>query len=340
VRAVIRFAGRWIAGGLVPFETTSRAAVWTSVDGISWNGPTLIDPEPTDRDGFPDRHWINGFGLWNGDLLAFGWNGICCGDGGFPRLWRSPDGETWEVVDIDGTPFGDDYHFPHSSTVNASGELVVFSGIGLGTGTAAFMTADLQTWETFPITEPANPVFAAAVAGSPARFLAGGMLSTWSEADQATTETSVAWTSTDGRTWQPIAPPDVDGTIDDIAWDAVHDRFVAVGVDADGIPHAWLTEDGSRWSAIPLADEPMRMQAVTAADGLIVATGLSGSVETGVGETFVWSSHDGITWWYGSVLDRQAGTIVGAVPGTALLLTSMSGRDGWVPLVGVVIPAD
>jgi hypothetical protein len=93
IRQVVHHGELWIAGGSVQIGDFMRAAVWTSPDGRAWNGPIALPPEPAaDDDGIRPRYWINGFGERDGALLAFGWNGVGCCDGGYPMMWSSEDG--------------------------------------------------------------------------------------------------------------------------------------------------------------------------------------------------------------------------------------------------------
>lgn len=339
VHDVIRFADRWVAGGFVADGPALRATVWTSADGIAWSEPIGLDPAPVQEEGFWGRYWIRGLGEWNGELMAFGWHGVGCCDAGSPMLWRSIDGEHWQVVDTAGTGFTDQLHFPQSSVLAPDGRLVVLSASGLGGGTAVLLSPDLATWEMRSV-GAGSP---SALAASPARLIAAAVEQPPYDADDPRPATIPhAWTSTDGSTWSPIEPPSGAVSIGGIAWDGTHGRFVAVGNDTDGRPFAWLTADGTRWSTIPLGDDAIRMDRVVAADGLIVASGVSGGTLTPPEppDTIVWSSHDGLNWWYETVLDGRAGTVEAAVPGAAIIVSPDDEGGTWLGLVGTPTPLD
>lgn len=338
MNAVIRIDDRWIAGGWFDVGPTIRAAIWTSTDGIAWSDASLLEPEPAEEEGLWPRYWINGFGEWDGSLLAFGWNGVGGGDGGYPMLWRSADGNTWEVVETGGTAFGDEYHFPSSSVIGPDGSLVVFSHIGLGGQAATFVTSDLQSWEVHAIDEDHQ---AARMAGSPTHLIAvGHEQPPYEDPEDRPPMIPHAWSSTDGRTWHVIEPPAEATALADIAWDPTHRRFVAVGTDDGGLPVAWLTTDGGAWTSIPIGEEPTYMHRVVAAEGLIVASGETGDGFGPVpGDTIVWSSHDAVSWWYTSVLTRARGTVEAVTGDEAILVSGRwteAGDESWLSLRGTL----
>ncbi|MGQ0608902.1 MAG: hypothetical protein ACT4OQ_10630 [Chloroflexota bacterium] len=318
--------------------STTRAAIWTSEDGLSWGEPILIPPEPIETDAIWSRYWISGFGRWGDELLAFGWNGIGAGDGGFPMLWRSADGVTWSVVDTGGTLFGDDYHFPLRSVISPLGQLAVLSVTGLGSGASIYVTDDLANWEEHPITLADQMMSVSGLAASPGLLIAVGTEThPWVDRPETTAH---AWISADAETWSPVAPPNPDGTLSSITWDPARERFVAIGSGDDRVPAAWLTTDGSRWSRIPLADDVGQMRDIAVADGLILASGVTGPMlapETG--QTIAWSSHDGVTWRIVPLADAQYGSVVGVTPGSAVTIVnrwSESESDTWIPWAGPV----
>jgi len=340
VSAVVHHGDRWIAGGSVQVGDFMRATVWTSIDGRIWSGPTALGPEPVpDPDGMHPRYWINGFGEWDGDLLAFGWNGVGCCDGGHPMLWRSTDGDSWSVVDTAGSAYGDGYHSPQRSVPTPTGELAVLSATGLGGGASVFLTGDLATWEEHPITDPELLMSLKSLAASRTLVMVVGTEHHSYEAGEEPPTTAHAWTSADGRTWTSIVTPNPDGTLARVTWDPVRDRFVAVGTGDDGAPAAWLTADGSQWSRIPLAEESGQMHDVVAVDGLIVASGTVGPLFDATGETIAWTSHDGVTWRVMPLVDSQRNSVVGATPGFAVMIVDRSDEeagDRWQSSAGPV----
>ena len=119
---------------------------------------------------------------------------------------------------------------------------------------------------------------------------------------------AVAWTSSDnGLTWQRATVVGAaDAAMSDVA--ATSNGFVAVGVDGHpsggtqmiGIRGAavWTSPDGTHWARTPTqpAFAGAQMDHVTAADSVVIATGLD--VPTGSGSVAppIWRSADGLTW--------------------------------------------
>lgn len=326
--AVTRYRDRWIAAGGVRVGDADRAASWTSADGLSWDGPTLLPPEPVrDGDGIMPRYWVTAFGEWEGGLLAFGWNGIGCCDGGRPMLWRSDDGERWSVVDTAGSAFGEEWHFPSSAFTTPAGELGVLSSTSLGGGGSIFMTRDLATWTEHRITAPDEFVSVTGIAASSETWIAVGTHTpSWEVEDGPRPEPRV-WSSADGESWSRTEPPSAGGSLDGIGWNSARERFVAVGSDANGYPVAWLTPDGRSWSRVPLGDEEARMDGVAVAEGLIVAAGTLGAISESSGETITWSSRDGVTWRVVPLGERHDRTVTGATSGSAVLIVNRHEDD-------------
>lgn len=312
--------------------------MWTSADGVAWSEPVLLDPELR-SDVDCDHHQISGFTEWDGDLLAIGWNGWGCGDGGKPMLWRSGDGASWELVDLEGTAFLAEYPSPASAVELSDGRLAIFAATSLGSVRVLFVTADLETWEVHLISDVETGAYVDRLAASPNLLIGVGsvvigerQVETWTEAIYG----PYVVTSSDGVTWTTVDPPTEEGTIAGIAWDGSNERFVAVGTDADGRPHAWLTADGTDWTSIQLGNEAAMMNGVVSSDGLIVVSGMF-DYDDPSGNTVVWSSFDGLSWWYGTVLDGRIGTIHAAAGDAALMITGRTDGTGdasWVPLVG------
>jgi hypothetical protein len=343
---VTRFGDRWLAGGSTIIAGAWWAAVWTSTDGLTWSDPIAVGPEPEGGGEFDGlRHRITAFATWDAGIVAFGNRWYSGSDSLTSMLWRSDDGERWEFVDTAGTVYGDDWHIPLQAMATPQGGLAVHSLINLGAGAKTFVTNDLLTWESSVIVEVpyGTAGVSAAMAASPASLLAVSWVQGTHEADEPPTVTAHVWTSTDALTWSETASPDETAWLTGVAWDATHERFVVVGTDSDGLPMAWLTPDGSGWTSIPLGDEPMQQLQVSAADGLIAATGVAGPFgEPQTGPTFVWSSYDGQRWWYGSVLNRSSEAVLTATAVSALLVDNRTDIAGgrWVPLLGALATSD
>ena len=283
---IVWAADRWLAAGsVVEGENRPRAATWTSADGVAWEPGATIGPDSVPGpEGM--SYFLNDVLVLADELIAFGWNHIGCCDGGKAAMWRSADGVTWTFVDTAGTDYGDVYHSPVESAVAPSGELVLVSAIGLGQGSTIFTSSDGVTWVEQPVEW--EGVLMSSVAASDTILVAVGQ-------DAFSTEPSWAiWTSADGHTWSVADAPPGSNQLNDVAWDAVSERFVVVGNNADGQPTTWLTENGTSWSTTTLATDDGYVASVGAADGLIVAGGLIRTAPDD--ELIAWSSFDGVTW--------------------------------------------
>ncbi len=333
VNAVVRFGDRWIAGGSSASAVPSgQATVWASADGITWTHPVLLDPVPVQESGIWDSYAITALQEWDGALLAFGRRAYGGGDGMKPMIWRSVDGETWSVIETEDTALGEWDHLPVSACVASDGRLATHTHHGLGSRTSIVLTPDLAAWEERPITD--DTFYASRLAASPDLLMVVG-------ASEASTP-QVA-TSSDGSAWSVVNPPTEAADLTDVAWDEAHAQFVVVGTDVGGRPFAWLTTDGSRWTPIQLSDDPVYIHRVVTADGLIVATGESGpGRQETPGDTIVWSSHDGLRWWYSTVLEGRSGAVEAATADTAILVShrEVDAESTWLSLVGTLVAAD
>lgn len=346
VGAITRVGDRWLAGGSAVIGDKWWAAVWTSADGLTWSEPIAVGPEPEGVDASQGwAHRINAFAEFDGQIVAFGNRTAIGSDTLAAMMWRSSDGEAWEFVDTAGTAYGDEWHVPLEATATPQGGLAVHSLINLGSGAKAYVTDDLVSWESNLIAdeEAASTAVSTAMTASPDMLIAVGWLQGGYEEGETPTVTAHVWTSPDARTWTEVGPPAVNAWLTGVAWDEVRERFVVIGTDAEGLPMAWLTAGGSSWTTIPLGDEPMQQMRVSASDGLIAASGVAGPLgEAQTGPTVVWSSHDGVSWWYGSVLNRPSYAVLTALDGSAILIDNRSEFPGgrWVPLVGTVADGD
>jgi hypothetical protein len=176
---------------------------------------------------------------------------------------------------------------------------------------AAWTSADGRHWLETPLpvatavgalgTDAAGPVQAAAVAGGTV-FAAGG----WAGPPNAVPSARF-WVSSDGRNWTVamLAPAEAsDSRVVGIA--AARGRFVAVGeTGPEGSPTgsaAWWSNDGRRWSRVPLAELPpdATIEGVGATPAGFVAVGSSVARDHAV----AWLSADGRHW--SSAADQPA----------------------------------
>ena len=317
VNDIVWFMDRWVAAGsIVEAANRPRAATWTSDDGMTWQPGPAIGPDPVPG---PEgtSYFIRDVLVLDHELIAFGWNHIGCCDGGKAALWRSTDGVTWTFVDTTGTDY-DAYHGPVDSAVAPTGELVLVSGIGIGTGSTVFTSDDGVTWVAQPVGW--DGFLVGGVAASDTILLALG------HGGFATGPVPTIWTSADGHSWSAANAPPESRQLEDVSWDEASGRFVVVGTSADGLPTIWLTEDGTSWGTTTLAAEEGRVASIGAADGLIVASGVIGASPDE--ELIAWSSFDGVTWQVQPLATTAGGyPIVETAAGEAILYVSTLGPE-------------
>jgi hypothetical protein len=340
---VARIGSIWLVGGSIAVNDASQAAVWTSADGQTWDGPTLLPPEPPakptdqaeDEPWFPDRYSVTGFGEWQGTLLALGYFHFGCCDGYVSMLWQSVDGgTTWSKVETDGTAFGT-AQVPLESTARANGELAIFSATGLGGGASMFITSDLARWSEHPIGAPGVAHQFGGFGAAPEQMaVVGADIPPFSNLDDRRPEQR-AWRSLDGRAWSPMTPPDPLGELSDVAWDPANSRWVVVGVDEAGRPRSWISADGVSWVSSQLSDEMGLVGDVAVANGLIAAVGSVQISPDSEARRIVWSSHDGVTWWVVEIEGPAVGGSVATTSESAVIVfgPSEGGSETWIGLL-------
>jgi hypothetical protein len=301
-----RIGDNWFIGGSMVVNGAQQAAIWTSADGQTWDGPALLPPEPppkpTDQPEnepwFPERYRVTALAEWEDALYAFGIFQFGCCDGYLPMLWQSVDGgATWSEVVTEGTAFRT-AQIPLESTTAPTGELAVFSLTGLGGSASMYITSDLQAWTDHPIPRGDSDALLefGGLASSPRMMVVVGYdIPPFREIEERR-PTQRAWQSADGRMWSPLAPPQMDGELWDVTWDPTFRRWVLVGTDDTGRPRVWLSSDGVSWATSQLSHRQGRVHDIAAADGLIGAVGAVGTSPTSEGIRTVWSSHDAVTW--------------------------------------------
>ena len=146
---------------------------------------------------------------------------------------------------------------------------------------------------------------------------------------------AAAWRWTPSTGWQPARiEPDAGGAMQAVT--ATPTGFVAVGLDEhDQGARAWTSPDGLTWTAAPdqpafhYGQQPVRMQAVAAGPGGLIAGGWRS--DAGKGSSVTWTSVDGVTWqgpaWQNSFSGGQIRGV--AVSGNTVVAV---GRTGYPDL--------
>ena len=282
------------------------AAVWTSVDGITWSRV------PHDEAIFGGEGHQAMFSVTAGGpgLVAVG-SDETIGDE-VAAVWTSVDGITWSRVPHDEAIFGGEGHQAmFSVTAGGPGLVAVGSDETIGDEVAAVWTSvDGITWSRVPHDEAifggeGHQAMFSVTAGGPGLVAVGWDLSGG---------VAAVWTSVDGITWSRVPHDEAIFGGRGSRWmDGVTvggPGLVAVGVDqrADDISYpgadaaVWTSADGITWSRVP-HDEAIfggagnqRMFSVTVGGPGLVAVGFDVLGYEVVGDPAVWTSADGITW--------------------------------------------
>jgi hypothetical protein len=220
------------------------AAVWTSVDGITWSRV------PHDEEVFGAAS-IMSVTAGGPGLVAVGMHGPL-GDGD-PAVWTSMDGLTWSRVPHDETVFGGaDSQAMYDVTVGGPG-LVAVGGSGGDwwnpeQNAAVWTSVDGVTWSRVPDDESVfssggNPVLLSVTVGGP------GLVAVGADSWPLNLAETPVWTSPDGITWTRVPNQGVDrGTMTSVV--AGGPGVVAVGNFGDYAftNGAWTSPDGITWS--------------------------------------------------------------------------------------------
>jgi hypothetical protein len=306
VRSVTRWRGGLIAvGAATPSAASARTPVWVSPDGATWTpldpavfGLTTlvlgVEPTPTGVVAITVQGGVNDCGDESEPLF--------CWTPGLPlQSWTSSDGSTWAAhpgPDIQLTPDCQDCGIDLPLiAVGKPGILLVGRPT---TGLQLALTTDGITWQVLPGSSFPNEFFPNDVAGYGDGFLAVGQ--TTDDPGRA-----VAFSSTDGRTWQSHA---LASTAADAQTDTSADLLVVgpAGVIAKGGTGAapglslwWSTLDGSAWNEVanypPLgvwtgAGEGTGLME----DGNLVGDGERMLAYRGGDKEGAWTSTDGRNW--------------------------------------------
>jgi hypothetical protein len=299
--SLLDFNGRLVAVGEDDYHWGSRAAVWFSADGITW------DRVPNDEELFSGYSYQRMYSaaIWDGRLFAVGLDSS--GGDADAAIWTSADGITWERGPRDPDVFGGEGDQAMWSITPWDGGLVAagYDTSGGDCDAAIWTSADGVIWEWVPHEEN---VFGGLLHQRILSIIAwnNGLVAVG--ADQiGGDEDAVVWISTDGITWE-WAPHDeeVFGGDEDqimtsvVAWNG---GLVAAGYDTSGGDQdavIWVSSDGITWERIP-HDEAVfggagdqAVNTVTVWDGGLAAGGYASSGEDR--DAAVWTSSDAITW--------------------------------------------
>lgn len=262
--AVVAGGPGLVAVGLDGPHADSDGAVWTSVDGLTWErvqdtGAAL---------GGPGSQFLGGVAAGGPGLVAVGYQYV---NGEFDgAVWTSPDGEQWSRVTDDGSVFGGpDAQIIYAVTGGGPGMVAVGLDGPLDDFAAAVWTSsDGLTWARADLEEAylgMNPRLFV-VAAAPTGLLAAGEEGPgvgW-VGPNADLDAAV-WVSADGLTWTTVPDnPEAFGGLhegrDQVmrGLAAVAGGWVAVGydgplvaqVEGDADAAVWVSVDGITWERV------------------------------------------------------------------------------------------
>jgi hypothetical protein len=342
------------------------AAVWTSVDGITWSRV----PHDEEVFGGPDSQRMLSVIAAGPGLVAVGADGSVTGRHWAAAAWTSIDGVTWSRVPHDEAVFGGAESQAMASVTVGGPGLVAVGGPGHGWdegGDAAVWTSvDGITWSRVPHSEE---VFG----GARVQWMSGvttggpGLVAVGYDSQGPIHNDSDAavWTSVDGITWSRVPHDETalggQGSQDMTDVTAGGLGLVAVGSDqpGDDVPAGpssdaavWTSVDGITWSRVPQNEAVFagtggqRMTAVIATDRGLVAVGSDGGGYGTRSDGAVWTSTDGVSW--SRVAHDEAvfggtrmSSLTAADPGLVAVGSDWLGENGDVDaVVWVATPAD
>ena len=269
----------------------SSATAEPTLDPSGQPSPTL-GPEPiatwrmtASFDTDPATSWVTDVVGWDGGFVAVGgtWPSAYRGDREAPRLWTSPDGETWTEQPID---LGVDEVSLRGIARRADGMLLLV-GVALGSGgNPDALYADMKAWISSDAQEWA-PVELPLAAGLAGGAFAHGPLG------YALTAGGELWYSADGITWTKTHDSAA-GVV------AGLEGFVAIMVGDDGETDVETTTliasaDGRTWyESEPLTGSMLGLAPVGGDWLVLLANYGDGVVESHT--VVLWHSANGLSW--------------------------------------------
>ena len=291
---------RLVAVGYVGIAGDWRARAWSSTDGIHWALVTIDD-----RSG------------------SFAMAVAAAPGGGFAAVgrvgreaagWRSDDGRTWSAATVGSLVMGDDGGAVASrgpddaermtSIVSTPDGLIAGGSVGpevtgqAGLRARFWRSPDGARWT--PVPDEAARFDGAEVEAILAVPGGRGFVAVGGRGAAGFAISSLAWTSTDGTSWQRVDSPALEtGRVHAVA--PLGSGFVAVGSDADEREAvSWTSADGVTWTKAPTeasrlhSGEKIRMTDVVATPEGLVGVGNYVGLQYGTGTS--WLSSDGLRW--------------------------------------------
>jgi hypothetical protein len=331
----LHFPGQAMMADLAVLPTSGLVAVgyvypgwhptaWTSPDGRSWTLQPIADTEFT----FPVAMAVGA----DGGIVAVGRSGSS------PLAWTSSDGTAWRPHPV--ATLGDGTVAERMTAVVPTPDGFIAGGsVGpelLDRHARFWRSTDGVTWQ--PVADDAA-AFANAEVRAIARlgdeYVATGVTGSVQEITG-----SVAWTSSDGVSWNRVDAPALAAGRAVALANAPSGGLVAVGSDrTEDEALAWVSPDGRSWTLAPSEASrqyygKIRMTDVTAIGDELVAVGNYVGLQRGTATA--WVSGDGLHWAKAHVapIQQQVELYAVAAVGPGLVAVGSFGApDDYIPTV-------
>lgn len=280
MNAVVVSENRLVAVG----TSRQHAAVWMSLDGLSWDR-LLYSPDLA-----ADSSSLGDVVVGGPGLVAVG--SVGAEDGGSDAaVWTSRDGLRWSRIPHDAAVFGGTGNEGIKAVAAGSDGLVAVGYKHPYSEGAVWVSTDGLEWSRAPHNAElfGPPSFRSLedVATFDGGFIAVG--SVWSDGSPH----AAVWQSPDGLSWSQTAVLD-GGEMRGLT--SENGTLIAVGWQKAGAA-VWKSEDGLEWvqvGANRLRGSRSEMRAVLATDSGLIAVG--STPESGSSDGAVWRSPDGLLW--------------------------------------------
>ncbi len=323
-------------------EADSRAAVWTSVDGVSWSRV----PHDDALFGSAGVASMSGVTAGGPGLVAVGNSASSFETDVDAAVWTSADGVSWSRAPHDESVFGGaDRLLMSDVAVGGPGLVAVGSSLsGDDVDAAIWTSSDGVSWSRVPhdalvFGGVGSQVMSSVTAGGPGLVVVGS--------DASGDEDAAVWTSVDGVSWSRV--PHDESVFGGVGFQSMKSvaaggpGLVAVGYDGQIPEHdaaVWTSSDGVSWSRVPHNDAILGgggaqvMFSVAASASGLVAVGDNGPVGDQVAA--VWASLDGVTWIqfphdegvFGGLGSQVMSSV--AVGGPGLVAVGWQGSSGFI----------
>jgi hypothetical protein len=185
-------------------------AMWSSTDGVQWRSVDLARAFGVDGRAEQISAGSSGYVATGHSTAADAWK---------PAVWVSADGMTWRSVNLNAAAFTNslvnDAAAFAGGYVIAGAVLVPDSACGVPATTtpSLWWSSNGTAWSRDAVSGTTSATGSGSYASmSVCRITDHALLAT-EFPSRPGSDTTAMWTSTDGRTWKPLAGPSIDGTV-------------------------------------------------------------------------------------------------------------------------------